>query len=554
MRGVRPLLISFVFFLLMAHSTGGALAQEVEATKSAGTTVTAIVAPQGAPPTPGLITPKNTALLTSGVVTFQWTQVEHLSQIDRYDLYLNGTVYFHSLRNDQVTENFTLDLENGIYTLRLKPDKWLVDGDYTWKVRVIDVNNRGTDSTTWRFSIDSTPPNILLTQVGPHETAISAADPVTIPHEPLIVGRSPDIRGHTEANAQVQLVVTLANGRVVRYKTQAHQDGAFAFTLEPLPSRQVVTLTFISVDAVENTRVLDGVKIIYEPRVIRIPLPPLLPEPIVLEIDVLIPRAPSQLIPKEFPAIFGPLLGVEPEGITEPLKLVEVPVFDASPWILVWLFLLAGYILAVFFLTRNAWWSFGMYLITLLQFWIFGSQRGNNSVQTSTGEPVPFYLFALTWLDKEKKYHQLFRMTTPAGRWSFSPLTGVLYSVLNIHRAQVYPAKQLSPQPERTVLNGQSFVLTEASQGVDQQNAQIISVSSPLSVTLLTERQGRSVPGWELWCWLPRVFLFLEFFVTLYILWYVKSWLTIVMFVCVCVAILRDGYGKLRKRLEVYGA
>ncbi len=525
------------------------------------TQVTAVVLPQGAPPPPGLITPKDGAILTSGVVTFQWTKVEHVIGIQRYELYLNGSLKFGSIHNsNQNTDDYTLTIENNIYTLTLKNDKWLADGNYTWKVRVIDVSDRGMDSTTWRFTVDSTAPNILVTKVDGQGTAISAADPSTIPTDPLVVKhRAPQIEGHTEASSEIQVTVTYPDGTVQRYKTKSHLDGRFTFTLEPLPVRKPVTLSFTAIDLAGNSRVLDGLKLVYQPRVITIPLPPIIPQQPVLEISVVIPPLPKIFTPssKNFPPVFGPLIGREEEEPEKPVetKVIEVPVFDATLWVYGWMILFAGYVISVFFLTRNAWSAFPAYLGALIRFWILGPSKSAFHWVDEKGRELPFYGFALLSMNANRQYRRTTRVSSSNGRWSPPRNVGTIFSLASTHARLVYPlSRQLRPtSPEEVYLIGHSWTPVEQGQlSLHEDTYQVPEVVNG-RVVALARRVDTRVRGWSLFVFIPRGILAVELVLVLYLLWFVKTWLTIALLIIIVVVLLRDLQAALREKLLVYG-
>lgn len=566
-RGIK-VAVSVCLFLLsttFSHAQG-ILEGETGQTnpKERSPQVTAIVPSRGAPPPPGLITPKDGAILTSGVVTFQWTKVDHVIGIGKYELYLNGSLKFGPIHpTDQTTDDYTLTLENNIYTLTVKPDKWLPDGNYTWKVRVVDINDNGMDSTTWRFTIDSTPPNILITEIDGKPTAISAADPSTIPSEPIIVTRrSPQLHGHTEASSEVQLAVTYPDGTIKRYKITAHLDGWFTFHLEGLPANQSVSLTFTAFDLAGNSRVLDGLKLMYKPRVVTIPIPPIFPEQVFLEISVVVPRFPQipPLTSKNFPPPFEPLgelIGVEPE-VPEETEILEVPVFHADPWLWGWLILFVGYIVSVFLLTRNRFTSFFVYLHGLLTFWLLGPGKKEHRWVDEKGRVLPFYAYAITWIDHVHKYHEKRAVSSPSGTWSVSKVLGNFYSLKNLHSVYTYPARShhLSLSQGEVALEGQSLSFVDpASQTTLELRDQTYLVPSTYPVRFVAVAQSPSskVRGWVFLTLIPRCILVIELVITLYILWYVKSWLTIGFLLMLLLMIVRDFQASLRERLLVYG-
>jgi hypothetical protein len=522
--------------------------------------VSASVASQNAPPYPVLIAPANNAILTSGVVVFEWEMpTGHTAALDRFELYLNGTLKFGNIDTEaQETDDYKLTVTEGNkYRLELKQDKWLPDGQYTWKIRVVDVNDRGSDSSTWSFLIDSTPPNILITEIDGKTTAVSAADPTTIPTDPIIVTRpGPVIKGHTEAGSNVVLTVTFPDGSTQQYQTSADGNGYFSFTLGGLPANKVVTLTFRATDLAGLTRTLDGLKLMYEPRKIIITLPPIFPQPVTLTIFVWqpgfdIPRTIVSAL-KDLPPPFGPLVVqvLEPE-LTAPTKLIEVPVFAVGPYAFAWLLLIFGYVLAVFMLTRNALSYFFTYLMSFMQFWIIGSRGQYRWLSGGGLLPLPFFGFTLSWLDEKEKLHTEHHVATPLGTWQVPFVEGRLLSVRSEHTLYPFPPSRVAVREmtDGIVLTSNALALregkpaerTEAGLGVTSKE-KVVAVTSPIQ---------RS--GWpSILSFLPRLILLLMLILVLWVIWHAKTFLTIFLLIFTLWIFARDLQIGLRKRLEVY--
>ncbi len=382
--GVFACFLVFLFFLLNTQFLSPVLAQEggllpdetlEDNPKTRPVTISAIVPVQASPPAPILIHPEDNALLNNGQVTFRWKVQDHVAPYKKQELILNGqTVIFDISMSNQQTPQYTLTVnDKNEYTLVLKSGAALSDGDYTWKVRVIDVNNRSTDSTTWFFTIDSQAPQLLITQIEQYETAISSSDPTTVPDDPYVVQtKVPKVSGKTESGATVQLTIVFRDGSTAVLITQTDTSGLFSFTLPPLVRGELVELRFTAIDAAGNTSALAGIFVVYQPTVISFPLLPpfLLPEVPIIEIPLDLPVITIPKIPLP-PEIEKPVQEIQ-EGIEVSRNyLAELALY--LPWGTLLLFL--SYILLLFLLTGSPFLYGGLFAGQLFRAWIFGWKR-----------------------------------------------------------------------------------------------------------------------------------------------------------------------------------
>ncbi len=525
--------------------------------------------PEGAPPYPVLVSPPNNAVLTSGVVVFEWRMPPgHPALLDRFELYINGSLKFGSISpgSNQETSDYILTITNGNeYRLALKQDKWLPDGSYTWKIRVVDIHDLGSDSSTWSFVIDSTPPNILITNVGENETALSAADPTTIPTDPLIVQTpGPVIVGQTESGAQVQLAITYPDGSVEYLMTTADANGRFRFTLSGLPANKVLVLTFTAVDGAGLSRVLDGVRVMYRPKKIVIPLPPLFPhQPAELSIFYWRPGISREFVSalKDLPAPLGPLivevLRPEPEAPTSMVPDLQEQEngWYRGAWML-WYIFLFGYVFAVFALTRNAWGYFGTYLRVFIRFWLLGSGGKHRWIEGKKQERLPFYGATLSWLDEKRRYRSRRVVTDPQGNWRNHYVEGRVVSIKSEHPLYPFPSAQevevsgaAAVVPPQEALLWQEHLAFRSGQNEHTAAALIINDQTVL-VALTASKQRRGWPAFL--TYLPRVILVLMILLAILIVWQVKTWFTILLIIFTLWMFIRDIQGNIRQKLEIY--
>ncbi|MCD8484106.1 hypothetical protein LRY60_00610 [Candidatus Woesebacteria bacterium] len=336
--------------------------------------VTASVPPQGAPPAPILVRPENNDIYRTGKILFQWKGVDHVSAIDRYELYLNGQLKFGPIHiTNQETDDYilTYNATENLYSLQLKQEAALADGVYTWKIRVIDTNDRGTDSTTWTFTIDSTPPPIIVTEIDKDPYAISASDPSTFPTEPISVrDRSPVIRGNSETGSELEVVVRYPDGTIWHmYTTEVLSGGGFVINFSNVPLDTVMHLTITAIDPATNTTVLDAIDLIYRSPEIVIPLPDIFPFPLTIRVripgqiieipDIDLPDIPGLPQPEPAEPTTTPSPRPEEKPVTPTEQVFTRPVQPLGMlFVGIWLGL-GWYVLALYWITGNRWtWFF----------------------------------------------------------------------------------------------------------------------------------------------------------------------------------------------------
>lgn len=412
---------------------------------SESVTVTALVAPRTPPPVPILIRPENNSFINTGTVDFEWREVTgHNVPLARYEISVNGVKLFDLPLGNDESVNYSLTLNNGVYRLVLKSPTRLPDGTHTWKIRVIDDNDRGTDSATWQFTVDSSQPPIVVTNINGQETSISASDPATIPESPVIVTSSqPFIYGTTESDAEVQLVVRRADGSESHYKMQSTSDGRFLFTLPVLNADEIVGLTITVIDRADNSRVLSGLRIQYVPRRFVIPIPGFIPDQpdIVItipDIPGILRPTPPPLRPSPTPSIPGV---IDPDAQTTDLVVVvpgqqvfERPVTYLGGWRWLLILLLWGYTLWVFFWTGNRWRWYFPWLAQIFRWWLLW-RDSTSPVTSASGQPIPWVLLRLEWLQSDSKYARHHIWSTPTGFWKVPPEMPAAFvlTVLNPH-------------------------------------------------------------------------------------------------------------------------
>jgi len=242
-------------------------------------TVTARVPDNAAPSTPILISPSNNSILTDSTPTFVWEGSTDDIGVGKYILFIDGSVYFDNIpTSSAVNPNYVLTYDSGTNRYSLTPTAALSEGTHTWKIQVWDNNSHSTDSVTWTFTIDSTAPNFVITQLGTAAVTISAQDISTIPATPLVLtANEPLIVATGEANSTVQTTLIIPGDPTQNFTTQIDSSGNWSLQLGILPRGVVMTLHFLITDIAGNISVLNGVEFMIEQDVII--FPPTSPSP-----------------------------------------------------------------------------------------------------------------------------------------------------------------------------------------------------------------------------------------------------------------------------------
>jgi len=497
-------LLTFSFFLLLFlplvfAQEGGLFPGETlgDNPKDREVTISATAPVQSGPPPPILIKPEDGALLNSGAIGFRWKLQPHIVAYTKQELVINGvTVYFDIPLNNYETTEYKLTFENGEYLLQLKPGYHLPDGDYTWRVQVLDINNQGTSSTTWIFTVDSQSPQLLVTQIEEYETAISSLDSTTVPEDPFVVkDRTPDVVGKTESNATVELTVIFPDGRTVFFTTIADASGNFSFTLPALVRGEKVELRFSAIDEAGNTSALSGIYVIYEPEVLFFPLLP----------PFLLPDVPVLEIPLDLPLITIPEITVPPV-LEQPLEDITTQYDVTREWLrellpyLPWASfgLLVGYVLLLFLFTGSGLGFLFGFFGSWLRAWFFGWRRQPHVWRDQpTLESIPGLGFVLqTLIPGEEKIQKRRLVTSIWGEWSIEPDLERIHSLELQNRKWLYPVlgrfSEAWLERRQLWLYGESFAWKNAP---GQEGAKNWQTSAECFV-LPTDLQGYQFVAW----------------------------------------------------------
>lgn len=302
---------------------GGILPGETfEQDKERPVEVTATVVDPLPPSTPVLIAPEDTALLATNLPTFKWYASYDAQGISHYQLYLDGVLYLDFIPTvTTTTDDYSLEYDNEEDSYALTVTTPIPDGLHTWKIRAYDALDKGADSVTWSFSIDSLIPDLLIHSIGSESVLITSQDLSTIPTEPITLSaNSPLFKGTGEPNATVQVTVTYGGSSVVSDTFTIGADGTWQLQIGILPRNEVVYFTFQTSDEAGHISILENVPVLISPFVI---VPPQLPSPFPELPTVEIPEI---LIPAEGRTIlFRNIIEQTPPSLQETVRVFLEP-------------------------------------------------------------------------------------------------------------------------------------------------------------------------------------------------------------------------------------
>jgi hypothetical protein len=257
----------FIFFLTLGYSS--ILCSVAWAQQHVTVTI-----PVNTPPSiPILISPENNSYVNTTTVTFVWQAATDQYGISEYELHLDGSLYFDNIPTTSTSNSqYTLVYDSNADTYTLTVVVPLTEGTHTWKIRAVDVQNAGTDSVTWSFTIDSLAPSFIITEIGGVAVSISAQDISTVPTTPIeLENNEPLLIGTGEPNSTVNVTVTIPGDPTQVYVFTINPDGTWSLQLGILPRDTVITLDFVITDLAGNVSVLSGVQFIITQDVIVFP-------------------------------------------------------------------------------------------------------------------------------------------------------------------------------------------------------------------------------------------------------------------------------------------
>lgn len=250
-------------------------------------TATAAPSSDTQPPSiPILIRPADGSISADNTPEFAWYQAsDPNSNYVAYTLYLNGVATFLGVSNDGngLGNGYTSFIESG--EVRLTPLSPLPDGIYSWRLEAFDISGNTSSSATWHFTIDTTPPPIVITGVGTHHNLnLNSTDPSSVPPGTTFQVAGPgDIYFNltTETYTNLQLTLTTPDGQPYLSLTGATGNFNDLILYSYLPIGQYL----VNVSATDHVGLVSLLPVfqleIFAPQII-IPLPGVSPPPIVV--------------------------------------------------------------------------------------------------------------------------------------------------------------------------------------------------------------------------------------------------------------------------------
>ena len=211
------------------------------------TSVTADVFPEYLPP-PILISPQNSSYIASNKPVFIFQKPE--GGAEKYDLFIDSKLKTENITDQSNIVNITSPLA-------------LEEGQHSWSIKAYGKKRRFSFSSTWSFTVDTTAPFILLTEVGENTSLnFSSEDPSTVPPGTTIktAKNQPSFFGKGEPGAIIQ--IDLEGESSYQFKTVVDDSGSFV----TVPDRSLINNTYIasisSFDSAGNTVALSSFKLI----------------------------------------------------------------------------------------------------------------------------------------------------------------------------------------------------------------------------------------------------------------------------------------------------
>lgn len=246
--------------LLFASFSRTISPQLLKIVKAATNLVTATVPDYEPPAAVALIAPEDEAGLTTSSVTFQWYGTTDERGMSYYQLIIDNLNYFGDLPlTSYSTSEYTMTYDSGSNIYTLTPTDEFNDGTHYWYVRAYDITDLYTDSDIWEFTIDTTAPAFVITDIGDEEVSISAADPGSVPSSPVeLDDNEPLFQGTGESGSSVQATFTIPGDPTQNF-TFSISGGVWNLQLGILPRDTTIEADFVITDAVGNVSVLNDV-------------------------------------------------------------------------------------------------------------------------------------------------------------------------------------------------------------------------------------------------------------------------------------------------------
>lgn len=293
----RTILANFFLILTLFSSNSSFAATEVSSPADVTATIPAIAPPEDfeVPTPPILLRPIDGAETGDPRPELVWRQAtDPNSNTIYYIVYIDGVATYLSVSDsgNSLQPNYSSRLESG--EIRLLPSQDFPDGEYDWYVIASDLSGNKTQSATWHFTIDTTPPYILVTDIDNHnDLELDSRNPATVPDDLIYEIRGPkDIYFiiETEPYATIQIQFLDENGTLVAITSYITGENGIAMPFQYLESG-IYRVQIVAIDKARNTAalpefklnitvteiIIPGIPGITEPKVVVIPPLPSLP-------------------------------------------------------------------------------------------------------------------------------------------------------------------------------------------------------------------------------------------------------------------------------------
>ncbi len=235
-------LISNFLFTPLAHAATDPISATVSATARIPS-ASPSTSDTNAPPAVILISPHDGSTTNQSRPELVWkTTFDSNSNYVTYAVYLNNVATYLGISNTGNSQQNNYISHIGDGNIYLTPTIDLPAGTYDWYVRATDGSNNSSFSTTWRFTIDQTPPiltvinidDVYLSPIISEDTSFDLPGPQEV-----------KIIFATESYATVSVSITLADGTITSISLPTTSSGlATLLTSLPLGRHQVVATSF----------------------------------------------------------------------------------------------------------------------------------------------------------------------------------------------------------------------------------------------------------------------------------------------------------------------
>jgi hypothetical protein len=272
-----------IFLTVLLYQNSSKLVSASTDPQNATTSATATIPATGgstsdteSPTPPILISPTDGTVTNDNKVEFVWHQSSDPNgNTVTYTLYLNGVATYLGISGtgNSAGAGYTAHLDGT--QVKLKPTNSLSDGSYNWRVVASDNSGNSATSTTWHFTIDTTPPPIYLTDVDEyHNLPYNSGNPEQFEGLTFDIAGPKDVYLTVKSEPWSTLTVKFLdqdNLVITTVITPLNQSGiGYPYTHLPVGTYKVIISSF---DQGGNTTILPEFTLTITQSQMTIPLP-----------------------------------------------------------------------------------------------------------------------------------------------------------------------------------------------------------------------------------------------------------------------------------------